>query len=117
MISREDLEAGRIALGPEEGGVVQPPVHPGEHLAEFMADYGLSARALARALGVPTHRVTAILHGRRAITGDTALRLARCFGTSAGFWLRLQARYEEDSARAALGDRLASEVTPLTTPG
>ena len=69
-------------------------IHPGEHLAEELDALGMSAAALARHLDVPTNRVTAIINGQRAITGDTALRLARFFGTSAHFWLNLQSLYE-----------------------
>ena len=70
------------------------PIHPGEHLAEELDALGMSAAALARQLDVPTNRITAILNGQRAITGDTALRLARFFGTSGQFWLNLQSLYE-----------------------
>jgi addiction module HigA family antidote len=69
-------------------------IHPGEHLAEELKELGISAAELARRLGVPTNRVTSILNGRRAITGDTALRLAHFFGTGAVFWLNLQNLYE-----------------------
>jgi addiction module HigA family antidote len=71
-----------------------PVIHPGEHLAEELRELGMSAAELARKLDVPTNRVTGILNGRRAITGDTALRLAHFFGTSAEFWLNLQSFYE-----------------------
>ena len=69
-------------------------IHPGEHLAEELKELNMSAAALARKLEVPTNRITEILNGRRAITGDTALRLAHFFGTSAEFWLNLQKLYE-----------------------
>ena len=69
-------------------------IHPGEHLAEELNELRMSAAELARRLSVPTNRVTSILNGRRAITGDTALRLAHFFGTSAEFWLNLQSLYE-----------------------
>ena len=69
-------------------------IHPGEHLAEELKELGLSAAELARRLDVPTNRITGILNGQRAITGDTALRLAHFFGTSAEFWLNLQSLYE-----------------------
>jgi antitoxin HigA-1 len=69
-------------------------IHPGEHLAEELKELGMSAAELARNLDVPTNRVTGILNGQRAITGDTALRLAHFFGTSAEFWLNLQSLYE-----------------------
>lgn len=69
-------------------------IHPGEHLAEELREMGMSAAELSRQLKVPTNRVTQILNGRRSITGDTALRLAHFFGTSAEFWLNLQSLYE-----------------------
>jgi len=69
-------------------------IHPGEHLAEQLEELGMSAAELARNLKVPTNRITEILNGRRAITGDTALRLGHFFGTSAEFWLNLQKIYE-----------------------
>ena len=69
-------------------------IHPGEHLAEELKELRMSAAELARKLDVPTNRVTGILNGQRAITGDTALRLAHFFGTSAEFWLNLQSLYE-----------------------
>jgi len=69
-------------------------IHPGEHLAEQLEELGMSAAELARQLKVPTNRITAILNGQRAITGDTALRLGHFFGTSAEFWMNLQKLYE-----------------------
>ena len=71
-----------------------PAIHPGEHLAEELTALQMSAAALARNLKVPTNRITGILNGQRAIAGDTALRLAHFFGTSAEFWLNLQELYE-----------------------
>jgi antitoxin HigA-1 len=78
-------------------------IHPGEHLAEELKELGMSAAALARNLDVPTNRITGILNGQRAITGDTALRLAHFFGTSAEFWLNLQALYELRVAQKKTG--------------
>jgi addiction module HigA family antidote len=69
-------------------------IHPGDHLAEELETLNLSATELARQLKVPTNRITGILNGQRAITGDTALRLGHFFGTSAEFWLNLQSLYE-----------------------
>lgn len=69
-------------------------IHPGEHLAEELETLGMSAAELARRLKVPTNRVTGILNGQRAVTGDTALRLGHFFGTSAEFWLNLQSLYD-----------------------
>jgi len=70
------------------------PIHPGEVLSEDLRALHMSAAALARQLRVPTNRITGILNGQRAVTGDTALRLAHFFGTSAEFWLNLQSLYE-----------------------
>lgn len=69
-------------------------IHPGEHLAQQLKELGMSAAELGRQLKVPTNRITGILNGQRAITGDSALRLAHFFGTSAEFWLNLQKLYE-----------------------
>ena len=89
------------------------PVHPGEILLEeFLVPMGLSQSKLALSLRVPTTRINDIVHGRRAVTADTALRLARFFGTSPAFWLNLQQRYDLDVATDALGDRLEREVQP-----
>ena len=79
------------------------PIHPGEHLAEELRELEMSAAELARRLDVPTNRVTGILNGQRAITGDTALRLAHFFGTSPEFWLNLQNLYELRLAEAKSG--------------
>src|SRR4030081_2054862 len=78
-------------------------IHPGEHLAEELKELGMSAAELARQLDVPTNRITGILNGRRAITGDTALRLAHFFRTSAEFWLNLQSLYELRLAQKKAG--------------
>jgi addiction module HigA family antidote len=78
-------------------------IYPGEHLAEELKELGMSAAELARKLDVPTNRITAILNGQRAITGDTALRLAHFFGTSAEFWLNLQSLYELRVAQRKIG--------------
>ena len=78
-------------------------IHPGEHLAEELRELGMSAAELARNLHVPTNRVTAILNGQRAITGDTALRLGHFFGTSPQFWLNLQSSHELRLAESKSG--------------
>jgi len=78
-------------------------IHPGEHLAEELEELGLSAAELARKINVPTNRVTQILNGTRSITGDTAVRLAHFFGTSAQFWLNLQSLYDLRIAEAKVG--------------
>lgn len=88
------------------------PIHPGEILREEMKELGLSARRLAKALGVPVNRITGILHEERAVTADTALRLARYFNSTAEFWLNLQSAYDLRRARRAIGRQIAQEVTP-----
>ena len=88
-----------------------PAIHPGEHLAEELRVLGMSAASLARQLDVPTNRVTSIINGRRAITGDTALRLAHFFGTSAEFWLNLQKLYELRRAEEKAGTGIRSLPT------
>jgi addiction module HigA family antidote len=88
------------------------PIHPGEILREeFLEPLGLSAYALAKAISVPRNRITGIIHGERAITADTALRLARFFAMSPDFWLGLQMAFDLETARAALAGRF-DEVTP-----
>jgi addiction module HigA family antidote len=87
------------------------PVHPGEILLEeFLTPLGLSPYRLAKDTSVPPRRINEIVRGRRAITADTALRLARYFGTTERFWLNLQAYYDLEVEKERLGDRLAREV-------
>jgi addiction module HigA family antidote len=81
-------------------------IHPGEHLAEELAELDLSAAELSRQIDVPVNRVTGIINGQRGITADTALRLGHWFGTSPQFWLNLQSLYELRLARAEVGDRV-----------
>lgn len=110
-IARADLEAGRIDLGPSRRTL--PPVHPGEVLRhEFLEPLGISAHALALALRVPANRIGGIVAGNRAVSADTALRLARHLGTTPGFWLNLQKGYELECARREAGARIAAEVSP-----
>lgn len=87
------------------------PVHPGEILqAEFLEPLGLTQYRVAKSLKVPARRINEIVHGTRAISADTALRLARFFGTSDRFWLNLQAAYDLDIERDRLGARLERDV-------
>ena len=88
-----------------------PAIHPGEHLAEELKELGMSAAELARQLDVPTNRVTQILNGERGISGDTGLRLAHFFGTTAEFWLNLQSLYEIRLAEQANGKSIKSLPT------
>jgi antitoxin HigA-1 len=93
------------------GRAKQPPVHPGEILREdFMKPLGLSQNRLAMDLRVPLTRVADIVHERRTITADTAMRLGRYFDTSPRFWLNLQAAYDLDVAEDKLGPTIAREV-------
>lgn len=90
-----------------------PNIHPGEILLEeFLRPLSLSQNRLARDLGVPPRRINEIVLGKRAVTADTALRLARYFGTSEKFWLGLQADFDLEEVRRRLGDRLEKEVVP-----
>ncbi len=93
-----------------------PPIHPGEILfSEFIEPYGLNSSHLAKNMGVPVRRIQEIVRGKRTITADTALRLARYFGTSTEFWLNLQSHYNLEVALKQLGDRLEREVKPLAS--
>ena len=88
-----------------------PAIHPGEHLAEELVALDMSAAELARQLKVPTNRITEILNGQRSVTGDTALRLAHFFGTSAQFWLNLQNLYELRLAEQKIGKMIKALPT------
>ena len=91
-----------------------PPVHPGEILMkEFLEPMGITQYRLAKDISVVPRRINEIVHGKRAITADTALRLARHFGTSERFWLNLQTRYDMELQKDILGDRLEKEVVVL----
>jgi len=91
-----------------------PPIHPGEQLREeFMKPYELSAYRLAKDIDVPISRVQAIISEKRGITGDTALRLGRYFGTTAEFWLNMQRDFDLESAEIAIGDDVAAKIQPF----
>jgi addiction module HigA family antidote len=93
------------------------PIHPGEVLLEdFMKPLGLTQYRLAKDIGVSPIRINHIVHGERSITVDTAMRLARYFGTSAAVWLRLQVRYDLEVAEKDLGERIKREVKVLQQP-
>lgn len=92
-----------------------PPVHPGEILVEeFLKPLRMSQYRLAKDIRVPPRRINEIVHEVRSITADTALRLARYFGTSAAFWMNLQARYDLDSEKDRLGPRIEREIPRLS---
>lgn len=92
------------------------PIHPGEVLLEeFVKPHGITQYRLAKDMTVPPRRINEIVLGKRSISADTALRLARYFGTSEQFWLNLQARYDLEVERDRLGDRLIKEVSVIPT--
>ena len=94
------------------------PIHPGEILAqEFLEPFEVSQYRLAKDISVPPRRINEIVHGKRAITADTALRLARYFGTTERFWMNLQARYDLEVEKDRLGPRLKREVVALRKAG
>ena len=91
------------------------PVHPGEILQdEFMEPLGLTQYRVAKATGVPARRINEIVHRKRAVSADTALRLARLLGTTAEFWMNLQALYDLECARDEVGAEIEEAVAPLT---
>ena len=95
-----------------------PPIHPGEILLEeFLEPMGLSQYRLAKDISVPARRINEIVHGKRGITADTALRLARYFGTSERFWLNLQIRHDLEVEKERLKGRLVREVAILKETG
>ncbi len=89
-----------------------PPIHPGEILKEALDDLGLSMNGLAQSIKVPANRVSAIVAGQRGISAETALRLARYFGTTPEYWMNLQARYDLETANDLWAERIVSEVRP-----
>lgn len=113
-IKRTDLDSGRVDFKRVTTGRRLPLIHPGEILKDdFLGPMKISVYALAKAVNVPRSRLNDIVLGRRAITGGTALRLARYFGmTPEFFWINLQARYDLDAARRTLRARIEKEVVP-----
>ncbi len=110
MKSKSSITTSRVA-----GRHVLAPVHPGEVLLEeFLRPLGISQYRIAKDTQVPPRRINEIVHGRRAVTANTALRLARYLGTSERFWLNLQARYDLEVERDRIGDRLEQEVAVLS---
>ena len=93
---------------------MRAPIHPGEHLAEFLDELDISQYRLAKAIAVPPRRINEIVHGRRAITADTALRLGQAFGMTPDFWLNLQRIYDLDRARAVAD---IPAIEPLVAEG
>lgn len=94
---------------------IMPPIHPGEILMkEFLEPMGITQYRLAKDISVVPRRINEIVHGKRAITADTALRFSRYFGTSAKFWMNLQTQYDMELQKDVLGDRLEKEVVVLS---
>jgi len=89
-----------------------PPIHPGQVLAEDLKDGGISMNELGRALRVPVNRISEIVNGKRGVSADTALRLARYFGTTAQYWLNLQTLYELEATERSAGKAIQREVIP-----
>ena len=89
-----------------------PPIHPGELLRDELEEIGTSLNELARALRVPMNRISAVVNGKRSITADTAMRLARYFGTSPQYWLNLQSAYDLEVAAIKIGSKIEREVLP-----
>ena len=90
------------------------PVHPGEILLEeFIEPLDITQYRVAKATGVPPRRINEIVHGKRAVSADTALRLAKYFGTTPEFWLNLQARFDLEKARDRSGDEIEADIVPL----
>jgi addiction module HigA family antidote len=113
MIDRDKLTEEIVA---EER--VRPPIHPGRVLElEWLEPLGMSVSQLAKAIGVPRQRLNEVVRGKRSISADTALRLARWSGMRASFWLGLQARYDLEIAEWKDGERIESEGKPLARPG
>lgn len=93
-----------------------PPIHPGEILMEdFIEGFGITQHKLAVSIGVPPRRINEIVHGKRAITADTALRLGRYFGVEPQFWLNLQSRYELELAEDRVAEQVAA-ISPIRQP-
>ena len=112
-IKRHDVDKRRIDFSEVSSGRRLPPVHPGEILRdELLTPMGISVYALSNAIKVPRSRINDIVLGRRGITADTAIRLARYFGMSPEFWINLQARHDLDVAERTVRRRIEQEVTP-----
>jgi addiction module HigA family antidote len=101
----------------EVNEMARPAIHPGEILADELAELGVTPTELSRQINVPPNRVTQIIHGRRGVTGDTALRLGHWFGTSARFWLNLQSAYDLRIAEEKAGDEISRLPTRPSEPG
>jgi len=111
MLNRNELSSANLSA--VATGDVLEPVHPGAHLLDYIEGAGISQYRLAKAIHVPPRRINEIVHGKRAITADTALRLGRFFRTSPQFWMNLQTAWDLTVAEAKLGKQLSSEIDPV----
>ena len=112
-VRRDSLDSGAIDFSDVTDGTRLAAVHPGDVLKhEYLEPLQMSVYALAHSLAVPRSRMNEIVQGHRAVTAETALRLARFLGTSADFWLGLQAAYDLEVARIAVGEKVNAEVRP-----
>ena len=113
-ISREDIDNGRVDFSDIAGPGRLPFTHPGTMLAKYyLKPLGITPYRLAKDIKVPLNRITAILAGKRAVTPDTALRLARYLGTTSAYWINLQSHYDLETARRRSERRILADVTPL----
>ena len=114
-IRRKDIDSRKVDFSDISSGRRLPPIHPGEILRdEFLTPMEISVYELANSIKVPRSRINDIVHGHRAISTDTAMRLARYFGTTSEFWINLQARYELDLADRTVRRKIELEVAPRT---
>ena len=114
-IKREKVMSGRVDFADVTTGKRLPPIHPGEILRDdFLKAMQITAYALAKVIKVPRSRVKEIVLGHRAISPDTAVRLARYFGTTPDFWINLQSRYDLEVAERTMRKRIEREVSPRT---
>ena len=111
MLNRNELSSADLSA--VTTGDVLEPIHPGVHLLDYIEGAGISQYRLAKAIHVPPRRINEIVHGKRAITADTALRLGRFFRTSPQFWMNLQTAWDLAVTEARLGQRLTSEIDPV----
>lgn len=111
MLNREEIMTADLS-GVTTGDTM-PPVHPGAHLLDYLEGAGISQYRLAKAIHVPPRRINEIVHGKRSITADTALRLGRYFRTSPQFWMNLQTAYDLAVTEAEIGEQLSIDIDPV----
>ena len=111
MLNRDNITTADLSA--VTTGEPLAPVHPGMHLLDYIEGAGISQYRLAKSIHVPPRRINEIVHGKRSITADTALRLGRYFRTSPQFWMNLQTAYDLALAEADIGERLNEEINPV----